>query len=219
MAILNDKVKEKVKKEFAGLKEEVKLVVFTQELECQYCRENRMLAEEVASLSEKISLEVYNFITDEEKAQEYNVDKIPAIVVMGEKDYGIRFYGLPGGYEFTSLMEAIKVVSARDSGLAPESRELVKKLTRPVHIQVFVTLTCPYCSQAVKLAHKLALESDLIRADMVESAEFPHLVSKYSVFAVPKVVINEKIQFEGALPEPAFLEQVMKAGQGSTQEV
>jgi len=167
----------------------------------------------VASLSDKISIEVYNFAIDKEKAQEYKVDKIPAIVVMGEKDYGIRFYGLPGGYEFVSLIEAIKAVSARDSGLTSESRELVKKLTRPVHIQVFVTLTCPYCPQAVKLAHQLALESDLIRADMIESAEFPHLVNKYNVFAVPKVVVNEKIQFEGALPEPAFLEQVMKVDQ------
>ncbi|MCD6166442.1 glutaredoxin [candidate division KSB1 bacterium] len=213
MAMLEDKVKDQVKKELAGLKEEVKLIVFTQELECQYCRENRILAEEVASLSDKIGIEVYNFAIDKEKVEEYKVDKIPAIVVMGEKDYGIRFYGLPGGYEFVSLIEAIKVVSARDSGLAPESRELVKKLTRPVHIQVFVTLTCPYCSRAVELAHKLALESDLIRSDMVEAAEFPQLVNKYNVMAVPKIVINGEIQFEGALPEPAFLEQVMKANQ------
>ncbi|HID95407.1 MAG TPA: glutaredoxin [Candidatus Latescibacteria bacterium] len=213
MAILNGKLKERARKEFAGLGEEVKLVVFTQELECQYCQQNRMLAEQLASLSEKISVKVYNFITDKEKAGEYKVDKIPAIVVMGEEDYGIRFYGLPGGYEFTSLVEAIKMVSSRDSGLASESRELVKKLTSLVHIQVFVTLTCPYCPAAVKLAHQLAMESDLIHADMVESAEFPHLVNKYSVFAVPKVVINEDIQFEGALPEPAFLRQVMKVGQ------
>ena len=213
MAMLEDKVKDQVKKELAGLKEEVKLIVFTQELECQYCRENRILTEEVASLSDKIGIEVYNFAIDKEKVEEYKVDKIPAIVVMGEKDYGIRFYGLPGGYEFVSLIEAIKVVSARDSGLAPESRELVKKLTRPVHIQVFVTLTCPYCSRAVELAHKLALENDLIRSDMVEAAEFPQLVNKYNVMAVPKIVINGEIQFEGALPEPAFLEQVMKANQ------
>ena len=213
MAMLEDKVKDQVKKELAGLKEEVKLIVFTQELECQYCRENRILTEEVASLSDKIGIEVYNFAIDKEKVEEYKVDKIPAIVVMGEKDYGIRFYGLPGGYEFVSLIEAIKVVSARDSGLAPESRELVKKLARPVHIQVFVTLTCPYCSRAVELAHKLALESDLIRSDMVEAAEFPQLVNKYNVMAVPKIVINGEIQFEGALPEPAFLEQVMKANQ------
>lgn len=212
MAILNDKVKEKVKKEFAELKEEVKLIVFTQELECQYCRENRMLTEEVASLSDKIGVEVYNFATDKEKAQEHNVDKIPAIAVMGEKDYGIRFYGSPGGYEFTSLIEAIKAVSSRDSGLSPETKELVKKITNPVHIQVFITLTCPYCPQAVKLAHQLALESDLIHADMVESAEFPQLVNKYGVMAVPKVVINEDIQFEGALSEPNFVTKVMETG-------
>ncbi len=80
--------KEQIEKEFAGLKEEVKLIVFTQELECQYCKETRALAEQVASLSEKIGIEVYNFITNKEQAQEYRVDKIPAIVVMGKKTMG-----------------------------------------------------------------------------------------------------------------------------------
>ena len=79
-----------------------------------------------------------------------------------------------------------------------------------VHIQVFITLTCPYCPGAVEMAHKLAVESELITADMVESAEFPHLTHKYDVMAVPKVVVNEDIQFEGALPEGEFVGNVMK---------
>jgi len=57
----------------------------------------------------------------------------------------------------------------------------------------------------------MAIESDMVRADMVEASEFPHLVHKYNVFGVPKTVVNEVVQFEGALPEPLFLAQVMKA--------
>ena len=64
---------------------------------------------------------------------------------------------------------------------------------------------------AVHLAHRMAIESDMVRADMVEGAEFPHLAHRYNVFAVPKTVVNEKVSFEGAQPEPRFLEQVMKA--------
>jgi alkyl hydroperoxide reductase subunit AhpF len=90
-------------------------------------------------------------------------------------------------------------------------KEVLKGLKRPVHLQVFVTLTCPYCPAAVQLAHRMALESDLVRADMVESAEFPHLVQRYGVFAVPKTVVNEGFGFEGALPEPLFLEEIMRA--------
>jgi hypothetical protein len=64
---------------------------------------------------------------------------------------------------------------------------------------------------AVQLAQKMAMESDMVRADMVEATEFPHLVHKYNVFGVPKIVVNEEAEFEGALPEPLFLAQVMKA--------
>jgi hypothetical protein len=64
---------------------------------------------------------------------------------------------------------------------------------------------------AVQLAHKMAMESDMVRADMVEASEFPHLVHKYNVFGVPKTVVNEAVEFEGSSPEPLFLAQVMKA--------
>ncbi|MFQ6109721.1 MAG: thioredoxin family protein, partial [Candidatus Aminicenantales bacterium] len=64
---------------------------------------------------------------------------------------------------------------------------------------------------AVRLGHQFALESERIRADMVESTEFPHLAQKYSVFGVPKTVINETISVDGAVPEETFLENVLRA--------
>jgi glutaredoxin len=80
-------------------------------------------------------------------------------------------------------------------------------------MQVFVTPTCPYCPQAVLLAHKMALESDLVTADMVEATEFPHLSMKYSVMGVPRTVINETVHMEGAAPEPLLLAKVQEAVQ------
>jgi len=210
MPILSDRVKSRVKGVFSGLKEPVKLVLFTQEFECETCADTRQLVEELSAISEKVKLEVYDFVSDRGKAEAYGVDKIPAIVVEGRKDYGIRFYGIPGGYEFNSLLHAIQIVSAEDSGLSQEAKSMLKSLTKPAHIQVFVTLTCPYCPMAVETAHKIALESDLVRADMVEATEFPHLANRYQVFAVPKVVINDKISFEGALPEIQFIRHVLK---------
>ena len=143
MSLLSEEIKSELKKELEGLKNEVKLVVFTQELECQYCSENRRLAEDIASLSDKIKLEVYNFTLDKNKVDEYNVDKIPALVVLDGtgKDYGMRFYGIPAGYEFTSLIEAIKNVSLGKSGLTDKSKAELQKLKKPIHIQVFITLT------------------------------------------------------------------------------
>jgi len=209
--MLKEELKTKVRKEFEGLTGNVRLIVFTQEIECEYCQENRRLVEEVTSLSDKITLEVYNFQIDKEKVLEYKVDKIPATVVMSAKDYGIRFYGIASEFEFNSLIEAIKIVSKGESGLSPATKEKLKKINQPMHIQIFVTPTCPYCTSAVIMAHKLAVENDFITADMVEAMEFPVLAHKYNVFAVPKTVINETIQFEGALPEPKFVEEVLKA--------
>lgn len=215
MGFLKDAQQKQLKTLFEKLDNSVKLVFFTQEIECQFCRETGQLLGEIVSLSDKITLETYNFALDKDKVERYKIDKIPAIVVEGQKDYGIRFYGIPAGYEFTSLINSIMAVSSGKSGLSKGTRSIVSQLKSPVHIQVFVTLTCPYCPKAVEMAHKLAIESDLITADMVESSEFPHLVHRYSVMAVPKVIINESIEFEGALPEKEFVENVMR-GQQST---
>jgi glutaredoxin-like protein len=145
MALLKDEDRQHLIEEFKALQNRVVLLMFTQELECQYCRETRMIAEEVAELSDSISLEVYNFVTDKEVAERYEIDKIPAIAVLrdGENptDYGIRFYGIPSGYEFSSVIEDIMMVSQGESGLSDASKAQVAALADPVHIQVFVTPT------------------------------------------------------------------------------
>ena len=215
MSLLSEQDRETLTQEFEALKTPVKLIVFTQEFECQYCRETRQIAEEVAGLSDKITLEIYDFVEDQEIAEQYNIDKIPATIIMrgGDEpqDYGIRYYGIPSGYEFSSVIHDILMVSQGDSELLPETREWLENLTEPVHMQVFVTPTCPYCPQAVLLAHKMALESDLVTADMVEATEFPHLSMKYSVMGVPRTVINETVHMEGAAPEPLLLAKVQEA--------
>jgi alkyl hydroperoxide reductase subunit AhpF len=116
MSLLNQEIAEHVKQELADLASPVRLVMFTQELECDYCAETRQLVEEIAPLSEQLTAEIYDFVTDEEKAEELDVDKIPAIAVIGAEDHGVRFYGIPSGYEFTSLLHAIRMVAAGKPG-------------------------------------------------------------------------------------------------------
>jgi glutaredoxin-like protein len=225
MPLISEKDAEYLRKEFeTNLVEPVKLIMFTQEMECQFCAETRQIVEEIAALSDKIAAEIYDFVGDKATAELYRIDKIPAIAVVRvedgqEKDYGVRFYGIPSGYEFTSVVEDIVDVSKGESGLQPKSKEAVAGITEPVHFQVFVTPTCPYCPQAVRLAHKLAIESDLITADMVEAIEFPHLSNKYGVHGVPRTVINEAYHQEGAMPEPLLLAKLLEAvGQAPVHE-
>lgn len=95
----------------------------------------------VAALSGKLSFEVYDFVADEDQARKYHVDKIPATVIVGDKDYGIRFFGIPSGYEFGSVISAIAMVSKRESGLTAETKKKLATLTKPLHLEVFVTPT------------------------------------------------------------------------------
>jgi len=63
----------------------------------------------------------------------------------------------------------------------------------------------------VRLAHRFAIENEMIRADMIEAIEFPHLANKYYVHGVPRTVINEMVHQEGAAPEPLMLAKLLEA--------
>lgn len=121
----------------------VKLLYFTQSLACQFCTETEQILQEVVELSDKITLEVKNFVTDKEAAEAYGIDKIPATLILGDgdKDHGVRFFGIPSGYEFTSLIEDIVDISKGSTNLSEETLQALARLPKPVHMQVFVTPT------------------------------------------------------------------------------
>jgi glutaredoxin-like protein len=187
----------------------VKIVMFTQEVECRFCSETRQLAQELATLNDKLSVEVYDFVANADKAKEYKVEKIPALAIIGKKDYGVRIYGIPYGYELQTLIGAVLNVSRGTTDLSDKTKAILADVKSPVHIQVFVTLTCPHCPVAAAIAHKLAIESDMITADIIDAGEFPTLAQKYQVIGVPKIVINEKVEFVGAFNEDLFAEHVV----------
>jgi glutaredoxin-like protein len=187
----------------------VRIVMFTQELECRFCSDTRQLIQEFAALNDKITVEVYDFIADANKVKEYGIDKIPALAIVGKKDYGVRIYGIPYGYELQTLIEAVINVSKGKTDLSDKTKAILAEVKAPVHIQVFVTLTCPHCPVAAAIAHKLAVESDMVRADVIDATEFPTLAQKYAIMGVPKIVINEKVEFVGAFNEDLFAEHVL----------
>ena len=141
MGALKEKDKEKVANIFKGIEKDVKIVMFTQEMECPRCEMTRLMLEEVSGLSEKLSLEVHDFVAEADLAKKYGVDKIPATVILGDKDYGIHFYGVPAGYEFNVLVEDIMDVGKRDPELSKEVMAELDKIDRPVHLQVLISPT------------------------------------------------------------------------------
>jgi alkyl hydroperoxide reductase subunit AhpF len=142
MAFLAERDQEAVRKEFQRISGPVKLVVFSQELVAgELCQQNEQLVREVAALDDRISVEVLNPAIDRERAEAYGVDQVPAIVVEGARDYGIRFLGIPGGYEFSNLIDSIIAASSGEAALSDATKASLATLTGDVHIKVFSTPT------------------------------------------------------------------------------
>ena len=142
MAILTERDRTAVRAELAKMAGPVKLVVFSTQLGAsEYCVETERLVKEVAECSDQVTVEILNLHIDRAQAEAYGIDRVPAIVVEGARDYGIRFFGIPMGYEFTNLIDAIVVASSGTPSLGAETLERLAGLKERVHIQVFSTPT------------------------------------------------------------------------------
>ena len=210
---IEEKILNEVKQMFNELSTDVKLHMFTKKDHCLLCNETLSLARQVSEQSEKVSLDHCECDITSEKAQQWKIKRHPAIAIEGTPIKGlVRFYGIPSGYEFGSFIESIMMAGAAgEPDLDPEVIEEVKKIDQPVHIQVFVTPTCPFCPRAVLAAFKFAIINENITADCIEATEFQELSMKYHVQGVPKTVINDTIDVIGAVPEKMLLEKVKEA--------
>ncbi|MGE5775673.1 MAG: protein disulfide oxidoreductase [Chloroflexota bacterium] len=216
--VLNDQIVKQINEVFADLKEPVQVLYFGSRENCEYCDEAKQLLEEVAATDDKIELSVYDLQENQDIAQKFNVANAPAVVIAAKdgaeiRDLGVQFSGIPSGHEFGTLINDILLVSQRDSGLSEKTREYLKNLDKPLHLQVFVTPTCPYCPRAVLLAHQMAMENpQMIRAEGVEAMEFPELANRFNVSGVPQTVINSGAgTVVGAAPEQQLLAEIVRA--------
>lgn len=156
MGLLRDADREGLRKELAKLTTPVKLVFFSQALDCEYCPLTKQVLEEITSLTDKVILQEYNFAIDREVVEKYKIARVPAIAIVRlespkvlvtgneqprEVDYGIRYYGVPAGFEFAALVGDIINVSMGESGLSEQSKTALKQLKDPLHLQVFTTPT------------------------------------------------------------------------------
>lgn len=216
--VLDPQIIKQIQDAFDGMEQSVQVLLFTSSDQCDYCNEAKQLLEEVIALNDKLELSVHDMDLDQEMASRFNVTNAPGIVIAAKdnadvKNLGIHFSGIPSGHEFSTLINDILMVSRRDSGLDAKTREFLKNLDQPLHLQVFVTPTCPYCPRAVLLAHQMAMENPLmILAEGVEATEFPELANRFNVRGVPQTVINAGSgMVVGAVPEQNLLAEIRRA--------
>lgn len=216
MELLGTREQQYVRDRLAGMPRPVKMVLFTDGTDSEWSHYTEVLGTELMDTVPELSLIVRHH-TDP-AARAFQVDNTPAMaLVPGEDDgdlptNGIRFFGFPGGYEFDSLLEAIRRVSTADPGVSGDLLQYVVGLQEPLHLQVFVTQSCPYCPRMVQLAHRLALASPMVRGDMIDASEFPALSDRFGVQGVPMTIINSKGSVVGAVPEHRLLAELRRNG-------
>ena len=146
MALISPSDQERLRDAFTEMTRSVRLLFFTQTLGCGMCLQTKQILDELPPLSDKIAIEEVNLILEGDKAKTYAVDRAPAIAVCYEQDAvlhdaRIRFLGMPGGYEFISLVQAVILAGGGPSHLSDESRTKLLAVDKPVTMQVFTTPT------------------------------------------------------------------------------
>jgi alkyl hydroperoxide reductase subunit AhpF len=148
MALLAPADQEQLREAFSEMTAPVRLLFFTQTIDCEPCVQTRQILDELPALSDRIAIEEVNFVLDKDKAAQYAVDRVPAIAVLGQNGSGettedsrIRFLGTPSGYEFISLVQAIRLVGGAGSTLTDDNRRRIAAVDKPVTMQVFTTPT------------------------------------------------------------------------------
>jgi len=150
MAFLNDQDAAFVRKRFEDeLASDVTLEFFTPSIggltlpgqDAEIAEYTRKILTEVAALSPRLTLNVHSMATEPEAAQRFGIARTPALALIGAADYGVRFYGMPAGYEFATLLELILDVSKAQPPLSETTKAMLGRLKDEAHIQVFVTPT------------------------------------------------------------------------------
>jgi glutaredoxin-like protein len=217
MSLLSPADQERLREELSAMTRPVRLLFFTQTLDCETCLQTREILDELPALSDQVSIEEVNFVLEPEKAAKFGIDRVPAIALVSlddagaDRDSNMRFLGTPAGYEFISLIHAVRLAGGGPSHLSAESHSRVASVDRPMTVRVFTTPTCPHCPRAVNMAHEMAWANAHITAFAVEVTEYPDLARRYRVSGVPMTVVDETVEILGALPEDDFISQSLSA--------
>jgi alkyl hydroperoxide reductase subunit F len=212
MSMFQPEIEKQLLEILSEMEKSVKIILFKQAKDCPTCPEQEKLLSGLAERGDNLSLEVYDLVLHGDKAMSFNVNRAPATIIMDEKDYGIRFYGLTAGHEFSSLLSSILLVS-NGTEVNQQLVALIESIETPVHLKVMTTLTCPYCPKMVAAAQIMAYMNPNIIAEAFDVSEYPDLTKKYNVTGVPMTFINEVGKIDGVASLPELVVEVMKVAE------
>lgn len=150
-------------------------------------RELKAYVEEMAKLTDKISIEF---------AGDIDVAEKPCVKIFKGGEYtGLAFHGCPGGHEFTSFVLGLYNAAGPGQQLDDATLKEIKSVNRKVDMKILVALTCTMCPELVTAAQKIAAENSLITAEIFDINHFAELKEKFNVMSVPCLVEGERVTF------------------------
>jgi hypothetical protein len=114
----------------------VTLLYYTPDVPSAATRAERELLEQIAAGDPDISLRVLADRWDAAREAAVGIARTPAIVPVGARDYGIRYYGAPDGYEQETFLAVLRAVAGGRSGLLPSAQARLRALSAPLHLEV-----------------------------------------------------------------------------------
>lgn len=208
--LLTKDLQKQVIKILNPMKDSITIALFIKETDCESCEPTLQIINEVAQLSDKVTVKVFDLDKDSSEVAKYNIEMAPSFVILDKNDEykGVKFNGIPAGHEFNSFLSALVEMSGTESDVPADFAARVAKIDKPVNIKVFVTMSCPHCPGAVQKAHKLAMMNKNVVGEMIEAQTFYELSEKYNVSGVPKIIINETIELIGNQSIETFLSSI-----------
>lgn len=195
--LLNDALRNQIKSILAMMEKEVTLVSIVDET-MEKSIEFMDLILDMASLGEKLKVEIYKKSENPEIEAKINADKLPVVALLDEnKNYsGVKFHGVPGGHELNSFILAIYNLAGPGQAIDQSLLKEIKAFDKKTNIKVVVSLSCTLCPDVVVASQRLAMENENIEAEMVELSLFEDIKRKYRIMSVPAIIVNDdKIHF------------------------
>lgn len=195
------------------LTQPVSVVVFTSPGKGRDDSQAVSLVEEVASLTDKVGVEVSEL--GEQRSAELGVHKSPSVVIVASNGGRLYYTGIPGGRQFGAFIEDLVDASRGLTEMADDVRSTIRSIDNEVDIRVFVTSFCPFSPLVVRYAHRFAIENQLVRAEMIETTEFPEVAEIHGVLGVPTTIIGASVRLEGAPAEAVLARKVLEVSRST----
>ena len=139
----------------------------------------------LSAMTDKLTVQV-----DNRSASPQEAPRVQVCLADGTPT-GLAFHGVPGGHEFTSFVLGLYNAAGPGQALDAQTQQAIAAITKPVHMQVLVSLSCTMCPDLVTAAQRIASLHPHVTTDVYDLAHFPHLKERYQVMSVPCLVIND----------------------------